>query len=433
MKVYGISASSRTKKIIIAAAYAQVDLTVEEFFPRGAPEDVLKEFKKKNPNVKIPVLETPEGSIYESNAILRYIARQSKGVKLYGASKFEEAQVDQYLDWTATLLEPALYAYTGVYTGYGMAPYNAESHPQNREKAFKILTTLEGILNGRTHIVGNQTTIADILLATSLTTFFRFVADESIRNQFPNTTKYVEAISNEEPFTRVQGKFVLCKTALEPYTGPLPHLAAPEESKKAEPKQKQAPQPKKEKEAPKPKKKKSEDEEDDEPKEIKAKNPLDSLPPSSFNLFDYKTLFVNHPDKKEALKTFWEQLDTEGYSVWRMEYEKAEGEGKVGFLTSNLMNGFLQRLETFRKYSFGVVGVYGDEPNLEIRGCWVWRGTEVPLEIKEHPSGEWYHFRKLDVKNSEEDRKIQEAYWTSWKEDEDKVEGLTARDVKYFK
>jgi len=427
MKLYGISASSRSKKIIVAAAYAQVDLTVEEFFPRGAPEDVLKEFKKKNPNVKVPTLETPQGCIYESNAILRYIARQSKGAKLYGSTKFEEAQVDQYLDWVATLLEPSVFPYYGPFFGYSQFT-NEETHTQNRDKAYKALSLLDGLLAGKNFIVGSSITIADILIVTSLGAFYRYVFDESVRNQFPNVSKYVERISNEEPFTRIQGKYVACKTPIQPYTGPLPQHGA-EEAKKAEPKKKEAPQPKKE--APKPKKK--EEDEEEEPKEVKAKNPLDSLPPSSFNLFDYKTLFVNHPSKKEALQTFWEQFDNEGYSVWRMEYEKAEGEGKVTFLTSNLMNGFLQRLESFRKYAFGVVGIYGDEPNLEIRGCWVWRGTEIPFEIKDHPSGEWYHFRKLDVKNSEEDRKIQEEYWTSWTEDVDKVEGLTCRDVKYFK
>lgn len=207
--------------------------------------------------------------------------------------------------------------------------------------------------------------------------------------------------------------------------------------RKLNPNKRLLPNPKKEKEAPKKKEAKKKDsddeEEDDYPQEKKEKNPLDSLPPSSFNLFDFKTLFVNHPDKKEALKIFWEQFDAEGYSVWRMEYEKAEGEGTVVFLTCNLMNGFLQRLETFRKYAFGVVGVYGEEPNLELRGCWVWRGNEIPFEIKDHPSGEWYKFRKLDVKNNEADRKIQEEYWCSWNADVDVVEGLRARDVKYYK
>jgi glutathione S-transferase len=33
-----------------------------------------KEYLKKNPNATYPVLETKEGCIFESNAILRYIA-----------------------------------------------------------------------------------------------------------------------------------------------------------------------------------------------------------------------------------------------------------------------------------------------------------------------------------------------------------------------
>jgi elongation factor 1-gamma len=55
-------------------------------------------------------------------------------------------------------------------------------------------------------------------------------------------------------------------------------------------------------------------------------------------------------------------------------------------MTCNLLNGFLQRLESFRKYAFGVHGVYGEEPSLEIRGVWVWRGLDHPMELKEHPS-----------------------------------------------
>jgi len=49
-------------------------------------------------------------------------------------------------------------------------------------------------------------------------------------------------------------------------------------------------------------------------------------------------------------------------------YEKYEGEGEKLYMTNNLASGFLQRLENFRKYIFGVWGVYGQEPSLEIRG-----------------------------------------------------------------
>lgn len=63
------------------------------------------------------------------------------------------------------------------------------------------------------------------------------------------------------------------------------------------------------------------------------------------------------------------------------------------------MNGFLQRLDHFRKYTLAVHGVYGKEPNLEIRGCWLWRGTDIPNEMKEHPNFEYYTFKKADPSN----------------------------------
>ena len=62
----------------------------------------------------------------------------------------------------------------------------------------------------------------------------------------------------------------------------------------------------------------------------KETNPLDELPPSSFNLFDFKTFFVNHPDKRgEGMKFFFDNYDPEGYSIYFLHYEKYEGEGQV--------------------------------------------------------------------------------------------------------
>ena len=119
----------------------------------------------------------------------------------------------------------------------------------------------------------------------------------------------------------------------------------------------------------KPKEKKEEAEDDGEEKvEKKMKNPLDCLPASPFNFYDFKTLYVNATDKKDALKVFWEQFDPQGYSIWFVKYQKAQGDGKNLIHTNNLLSGFLTRLEDFRKYSFAVHGVYGEEPNLELRG-----------------------------------------------------------------
>jgi len=83
-----------------------------------------------------------------------------------------------------------------------------------------------------------------------------------------------------------------------------------------------------------------------------------------------------------------------------------------------------------RKYAFAVVGVYGEEPNLEIRGVWVWRGVGIPEEIKEEL--ELYKLTPLDI-GSEADRNKIEDYWTHLNEDEDVVDGLKLRTSLYFK
>tara|TARA_B110000503_G_C6993453_1_gene348375 strand:- start:393 stop:527 length:135 start_codon:yes stop_codon:yes gene_type:complete len=39
------------------------------------------------------------------------------------------------------------------------------------------------------------------------------------------------------------------------------------------------------------------------------KNPLDLLPESKFNLFDFKTLIVNAEDKLTAIDFLWQNFD----------------------------------------------------------------------------------------------------------------------------
>ena len=68
---------------------------------------------------------------------------------------------------------------------------------------------------------------------------------------------------------------------------------------------------------------------------------MDLLPPTEFNLFDFKTLFVNEKDKRVAMDFFWKNLDLKGFSIWIIRYIKYTGEGEVLHMTNNLMNGFL--------------------------------------------------------------------------------------------
>jgi len=290
---------------------------------------------------------------------------------------------------------------------------------------------LDNHLKTHSFVAGDILTIADLNMTSYLFVLFRFVWDEKFRKQIPNLTRWFDQIQNMDCWKQEYGRPMLCAKALE-----FPTVSPPEKKEeKKEEKKKEEKKPEEKPAATKKaaKKEKEEEEEDDEGKEEKKeKNPLDSLPPSSFNFFDFKTLFVNAPNKQEALDFFWKNYDPAGFSIWFIEYEKAEGEGKVLYLTNNLAFGLFQRLDHFRKYAFAVHGVYGEEPTLEIRGVWLWRGTEIPKEVKELDTYEYHKFTKLDHTNEKDKKKVNE-FWNGLTEDVDLVDGLKARTVKYFK
>ena len=75
----------RAFKALIAAEYAGVEIAVKDVDAKAAA--------KLSPTGKVPVLETPQGTIFESNAIARYVARMRRDTELYGATFFESGQV----------------------------------------------------------------------------------------------------------------------------------------------------------------------------------------------------------------------------------------------------------------------------------------------------------------------------------------------------
>jgi hypothetical protein len=82
-------------------------------------------------------------------------------------------------------------------------------------------------------------------------------------------------------------------------------------------------------------------------------------------------------------------------------------------MTNNFLAGFIQRIDDkLRKHSLCVLGVYGEEPSLDIMGVLFWRGTDVIEPMKEHPQFEFFSQHKLDIKNSAVDRQLVESFWT---------------------
>jgi elongation factor 1-gamma len=92
LKLYTFPGNFRAFKALIPAQYNDVAVEVPDF--KMLEDNKKPEFLAKNPLGKVPVLETDQGCLFESNAIARYIARTRRDTKLFGNTFYQSVSVD---------------------------------------------------------------------------------------------------------------------------------------------------------------------------------------------------------------------------------------------------------------------------------------------------------------------------------------------------
>jgi len=76
------------------------------------------------------------------------------------------------------------------------------------------------------------------------------------------------------------------------------------------------------------------------------------------------------------------------------------------------MNGFLQRIDHFRRHTFAMVAMTGEVPNLDIESVWLFRGKGIPQQMIDHPQWEYFEKRELDL-NNQADKDLIKEFWTT--------------------
>ncbi|KAL5073289.1 hypothetical protein RYX36_012273 [Vicia faba] len=104
--LHAASANKNVFKTLIAAEYVGVNVQLAPDFQMGV-SNKTPQFLKLNPIGKVPVLETPDGAVFESNAIARYVARLGDN-NLFGSSPIDLAHVDQWIDFASLEIDSNL-------------------------------------------------------------------------------------------------------------------------------------------------------------------------------------------------------------------------------------------------------------------------------------------------------------------------------------
>ena len=203
MKAHYLVGCPSCIKVMLAAE--ALDMKLDYIIYTNIP-DLKAGVKDLNPKGQVPVLETPEGPLYESEAINRYIALQKPELGLAGKNTYDTALIDQ---WLANL--------TALYKGFiiqhltviGRWEKTAEEIKEKNEELHKALQLVEDRLsenNGRKYLISDYLTLADISLVTYLFYIYTYQFDEKKREQFPNVTRYYLDHSSRRYFTQSFGR-----------------------------------------------------------------------------------------------------------------------------------------------------------------------------------------------------------------------------------
>jgi glutathione S-transferase len=107
LKIWGRLSSVNVQKVVWCAD--EIGLAYERIDAGGAfGRTRTAEYLAMNPNALVPVIEEDGFILYESNAIVRYLAARDGPGALWPADPRARADADRWMEWQSTSYQPAM-------------------------------------------------------------------------------------------------------------------------------------------------------------------------------------------------------------------------------------------------------------------------------------------------------------------------------------
>ena len=166
IKLYGIPGSRALRSIwALEEAGVKYELVPTTF----GPDSKTPEYLAINPNGRVPALVDGDLTLFESMAINLYVAKKYGG-KLWPASEADQARAIQWSVWGISELEQHLMAI--LINKFMLPPDKRDAAAvEAAEKALaRPLEVLDDHLAKREHLLGGAFTVADLNVASVLST-----------------------------------------------------------------------------------------------------------------------------------------------------------------------------------------------------------------------------------------------------------------------
>jgi len=172
LKVWGRRSSLNVQKVLWLIG--ELDLP-HESIPAGGEVGGLDDpgFLAMNPHGRVPVLRDGAVVVWESHAILRYLAAAYGATRFWPADPAARAPIDGWMDWAQTALQPAFL--TGVFWGWYRTPEAQRDGPaiaRALDLTHQCLARLEQRLVNAPFRADGTLGLADIPIGTCLYRYF---------------------------------------------------------------------------------------------------------------------------------------------------------------------------------------------------------------------------------------------------------------------
>lgn len=196
LKIWGRNNSINVQKVMWTVA--ELELPHERIDAGGAFGLLdTPTYGAKNPNRLVPVVEDGDLILWESNAIVRYLAAKHGAGSLWPEDPGQRALSDRWMDWTFTTIMPDL----GV-VFWGLIRTASEKRSMaaiesSTEKLGQIFGRLDAHLARHPFVAGDQLTIGDIPTGAAC---YRYHGLPIHRPRLPHLEAWYERLTKRPPF-----------------------------------------------------------------------------------------------------------------------------------------------------------------------------------------------------------------------------------------
>ncbi|MDX7989304.1 glutathione S-transferase family protein [Xenorhabdus sp. 12] len=199
LTIWGRKNSANVKKVLwcleeLNVPYQQVDVGGKF----GKLNDA--EYLQMNPNAVIPCLQEDDFILWESNAIVRYIAAKYGKDTLYPAALQERASVEKWMDWGICNLFPPIKQFMINFVRTPAEQRDPNVISQSMAEIEKLLKIIDDTLNHQIYLSGSKFGMADIALAPLV---YLWLNVDLERPSFPNLERWYQLLTTRPAFQKI--------------------------------------------------------------------------------------------------------------------------------------------------------------------------------------------------------------------------------------